>query len=53
MEKTVNVTNMRFVSFTVGYPAIIDNLAKATNFPSPEEQIIFQLEVAEITRTPF
>jgi hypothetical protein len=50
-KKNVDVTNMRIVSFTVGYPAIIDNLAKdASNFPSPEEQITFQLEVAEITR---
>jgi hypothetical protein len=47
--KNVNVINMRFTSFTVGYQTMIDNLAKDTyNFPS--EQMTFQLEVAEITR---
>lgn len=51
MEKNVDVTNMRIISFTVGYPAMNDNLAKdASNFPSPEEQITFQLEVTDFTR---
>jgi len=44
-KKSVNVITMSFVSFTVGYPAMINNLAKyASNFPSPEEQITFQLK---------
>jgi len=44
-EKIVNVITVTFVSFTVGYPAMIDNLAKyASNFPSPEEEITFQLK---------